>query len=577
MTMTDHIAVVPRPGPVSADPRFVADLARRTDLQTGVRARFRADVPYLVCLGVALLMLTTLPYIWGYASSPSDQQFMGLTFTTHDYAQYLSWARESESRVFVENKLTSEHTEAMFFNPVWWLVGRTERAFDVSFAAVNQAFRVLAGFTFVLVLGAFTATVIAGPERRLAIALACVTSGFGWILVVAKQVTGELSAPLLVQTFPGNTFFGMMVVPHMILSASMLIGIFALMLESYRRGCGRRALLAGVVCLGLGFAHPYNIVTAYAVVGAFAALMTLRDGVRPRWVLALAAFYMISAPSVLYWMWVSASSAAWREVLAQYRNLGVFTPDPPRLLVLLGPITIMAALGLRGLRPLRERGVGELFVVTWLAVNLVIIYLPFEFQINLLNGIQVPLAVLAAGWVYRSALPWLATRLPTRQARLQTLLPILVLALVVPTNVYLLSWRIVDLGRHSYPDYLYRDDVAALAWLERAAAPSDAVLSSMVIGHYVPGLTGAHAFLGSGVNTLDFYAKRAAVERFFAADTSDVERQRLLVSYGIGYVFHGPAERALGAFEPSSVSYLEAVFTSSDTAVYRVVSAADRR
>ena len=265
------------------------------------------DLPYLVGLAAALLLLTSLPYVWAYLTSPPDQQFTGITFTTHDYAQYISWARESETHVFVENKLTSEQTEAIFFNPVWWLVGRAEWAFGLSFAAVNQVFRVIAGFTFVLVLGAFAAIVAPARERRFAVALTCLTSGLGWILVLAKQVTGELSAPLLVQTFPGNTFFGMMVVPHMILSCSMLIGIFALMLESYRRGCGRRALLAGAVCFGLGLAHPYNIVTAYAVIGAFTALVTLRDGIRPRWILAVGAFYALSAPSVLYWLWVSAS------------------------------------------------------------------------------------------------------------------------------------------------------------------------------------------------------------------------------------------------------------------------------
>jgi hypothetical protein len=449
---------------------------------------------------------------------------------------------------------------------------------------VNQAFRVLAGLAFVLVIGALAARVFPGPERRFAVALTCLTSGLGWVLVAAKQWTGELSIPLLVHTFPGNTFFGMMVVPHMILSCSMLVGVFFLVVETARRTCGRRALLAGILCMALGFAHPYNIATAYSVIGAFAVLVTLRDGIRWRWLFGIAAIYAISAPSVVYWSLVSANSAAWREVLAQYKNLGVFTPDPAQLVILLGLTAVVAGLTFRGFVPLKERRIEELFLSCWLAVNVIIIYLPLQFQINLLSGIQVPLAFLATRGLYEHIVPWLRETLPAKLPLLPGALgrfevrglarfaPILLLLLVLPTNLYLVSWRVLDLSRHKYPDYLYTDDVAALAWIEHSAAPSDVVLSSLEIGHWVPGLTGTHAFLAHGANTLDFYGKRATVQRFYAADGSDAERRATLQQFGVDFVFHGPAERALGTFDPVSAPYLEAAFASAHTVVYRVIS-----
>jgi hypothetical protein len=534
------------------------------------QAGWRADVQYLAGLAALLLAITSIPFIWAYLSSPADRQFMGITFSTSDYSQYMSWARESRDRFFVENKLTSEPNAATFFNPVWWLVGRAERYLGLSFAQLNQILRVLAGFAFVFTLGYVASLLVPRPERRFVVALACVTSGLGWILVLVKQVTGELPAPLLVHAFPGNTFFGMMVAPHMILSASMLLGVFALMLESYRRQCGRRALLAGLLGLALGFAHPYNIATAYSVIGAFAVVATLRDGLRLRWVAAVVAFYALSAPSVLYWLWVSAGSAAWREVLTQYRNLGVFTPDPVQLLVYLGLTAIVAAITFRGFVPLREQKIEDLFVRVWMCVNLLIIYLPLNFQINLLSGIQVPLAILATRVLYGHIKPWLTETLPNQLQPLARFAPALLLVLVLPTNLYLVSWRVFDLQRHTYPDYLHRDDVAALRWLETAAAPTDVVLSSIPIGIYVPGLTGAHAFLAHGANTLRYYEKRDVVEGFFAAKTDDVVRQRALETYGIRYVFYGPSERALGTFDPSTRPYLQPVFTSAETTVYQV-------
>lgn len=128
----------------------------------------------------------------------------------------------------------------------------------------------------------------------------------------------------------------------------------------------------------------------------------------------------------------------------------MFTPDPVQLLVLFGLTAIVAGVTFRGLVHLRERSVGELFVSGWLAVNVLIIYLPLNFQINLLSGIQVPLAVLATWGLYRHMMPWMRAAAPLKIHGLVRFVPILFILLVIPTNVYLLSWRIFDLSRHTY-------------------------------------------------------------------------------------------------------------------------------
>ena len=39
---------------------------------------------------VAVLVVTSLPYLYGYLSSPPDRQFMGLMLDIPDHGQYLS-------------------------------------------------------------------------------------------------------------------------------------------------------------------------------------------------------------------------------------------------------------------------------------------------------------------------------------------------------------------------------------------------------------------------------------------------------------------------------------------------------
>ncbi|HEX5414455.1 MAG TPA: hypothetical protein VFZ25_02240 [Chloroflexota bacterium] len=536
-----------------------------------------SDLKFLIVVGVALIVISSLPYLYGYLFSPPGKQFMGLDYTVYDYAQYVSWARESESAILVPNKLTPELNSPAFFNLLWWLVGRTDRYFHLTFFQTNQLLRLLSTGLFLWVTYQFCSLSFADRQRRrFAFVLACLASGFGWALVGLKQFTGTLLNPTVVYNSPGNTFFGVMEVPHQIISAALLVGIFLLTVRSYRRDRASLLALAGLLGLILGLEHTYDLVTAYAVVGAFTVLATLRDGIRARWLGGVASFYLISVPAALFWIHLTLSSAVWREVLAQYRNLGVFTPDPVQLVLLLGPTFILAILTFRGFVPLVGLRVDELFLNVWFLVVLFLIYLPVNFQIMMLNGFQVALAILATRGLFDHVLPWLQDRLVTARwpvvtrQRLGFLVPALFLALVLPTTLYLLSWRVLVLSRHEYPNYLDRGDVAALNWLDGNAGQSEVVLSSMPIGIYVPGLTGAHAVIAHGADTLDFARKRAMVAQFYNSDTSDSARRQILRELRVRYVFDGPAERQLGTFDPREASYLQLVFSAANTQVYRV-------
>ena len=112
--------------------------------------------------------------------------------------------------------------------------------------------------------------------------------------------------------------------------------------------------------------------------------------------------------------------------------------------------------------------------------------------------------------------------------------------------------------------------MAALGWLRENTSPDDIVLSSLTVGHYVPALSGNTAFLSHWAQTVDFYDKRSRVARFFDAATPDEERAETLYAFDVDYVFHGPAERALGRFDPDESSLLELVFWATQTGVYKV-------
>jgi hypothetical protein len=207
-----------------------------------------------------------------------------------------------------------------------------------------------------------------------------------------------------------------------------------------------------------------------------------------------------------------------------------------------------------------------LLLWSWFVVGGLLLYVPTDFQIHMLNAWQVPLALLSARWLHRRVLPTLAARRPT----LARLVPGLLLLAVLPTNLYLIAWRVFDLARYETPYYLASDERAALHWLAARADADAVVLSGLELGQFVPANSDARTFLGHWAQTAHFYDRRADVQRFFAAATDDAARGALLARFDVVYVVHGREERALGAYDPAASPLFEPAFRQGELTIYRV-------
>ena len=76
----------------------------------------------LVTLGI--LLLTSIPYIYGYVSAPDEKVFMGFTYNVDDHTQYYSWYTAFQSEFLISNRQTSESNPKIFFNLLWWILAQ---------------------------------------------------------------------------------------------------------------------------------------------------------------------------------------------------------------------------------------------------------------------------------------------------------------------------------------------------------------------------------------------------------------------------------------------------------------------
>jgi hypothetical protein len=530
-------------------------------------------------LTVAVLALTVLPYLYARISTPPNLVYTGLMFDVPDHAQYWSWITASRNSVFISNTMTPEENAAIFANPPMWALAQAQTIFGLSFPVLFQWWRVLAIGLLVPALIAFVGAMLPEQERRpTAVAIALLGSGFGWLLIIAKKLMGlaDVPWPTDLYTVEPNTFWSMLAYPHIALAQALILMTMIGAWRAYRNGGPGYWLLAAASAAALSVSHAYDLITIYAVLGAYGVVTWIRHRRFPLRLTAVGLVVLASSgPAAFYYERLTANDPLWRAVLSQYSNAGVWTPPHLHLIILMGAPLLLALAGAMPGTSLPSRSSGgtgvkagwsdeRWLVVTWAATGLVLIYLPVVFQIKLLSGWQFPIAVLAAhGWHERVSPALKPTIAPRPMFALLVLL-------VSSTNLYLFAWRFTDLRRHSAPYYLHHDQVDVLTWLAQHAGKSDVVLAQPELGQFVPNYGGARAYLAHWAMTNRFFERRANVERFFQPTPADDWRARLLATEHVTFVVRTDwPDAATETFDPIGLPGFELAFARPRAQIYR--------
>jgi hypothetical protein len=537
-------------------------------------------IVWAVTIGV--IIVNTLPYAYAYLTAPADKQFMGIMINVPDHSQYFSWFKQYLTANLAANILTPEPNTPIFFNLLWWLLAKLGAMLGWDYAAMFQILRVTATAAFMLLTYQLCAWFLDEPLARLtAFLLAVFSAGFGWALIVLKYLFNlpeyPLEISLLIFIVEPNSFFSMLSTPHLT-GAALYMFAFDLVLRGEVRNQLRYAVSAGLWTQFMGWQHGYDLFLVWGILGGYGLFKLARDRCLPPYLFKAGLIIgLLSAWPGLYSFALTSVNPIWREVLAQFDNAGVFTPAPWLLPVLLGPGFFLALFTVIKNNPLQLQRFDDraLFLMAWFAANFLLVYLPTDYQIKMLNGWQVPIAILATQGLFAYVLPWfkqlsLRNGWRWRSQDLRRGLAVVLLACVIPTNLYLWAWRFLDLGRHSYPYFLSRDELAAMQWLAQNTPGDSVVLSSLTTGQYVPMLTGRRAFLAHWAQTVDFHRKTEMLSELFSAQVNHSRRQTILHDYQVDYILIGPAEQALGNLNPETQPNWSPAFSVGPVTVFRV-------
>jgi hypothetical protein len=416
-----------------------------------------------------------------------------------DQFQYMTWIREYSEGLLASNTLDIAPSHDVFLHPMFVLSGLVVRLG----VGIELAFLVWKPVALVALFLGFRAYVwrfVPGRwERFAALGVALFFSAptvFGGDLLSAG---GE--------TMPALLLWGY-------LPAALSVALMPVLLLGLEQ---RRRLLLVAACGALvSWLHPWQ--GQVLLVTAVAAL--LFEPRRLRSASVLVPLAAVAAP-IAYYFVLSRADSSWE--LAQRANEAVGDLPLWSVLVALLPLAVPAVWGARRVLG-GGGGFAERMLVIWpVATVLVFAFASPSFPSHVLEGVSLPLAVLAV------------TGLASVRRR-AAVVGVFAALMTLPGAVYMLDWLRDTVGAGGSVRYLSGGEDRALSAL-RSTPGGGGVLSRASFGALVPAATGRQSWVGHPSWTRSYSERARQVEALFSGTLPPAETAQLVRSSGAAFVF----------------------------------------
>lgn len=506
---------------------------------------------------ISLIFL--LPVLFGYFSD-MEMTYSGLTSTT-DGNTYLSFMNQAkEGRILFTNMYTSEELPYLMFRPVYLFMGWFSLLTFLPNIIVYHLFRLIGVILTICYLYKLI-SLFQKKEININITLFIVLfgSGIGWFFWLLTNFGLKLYGSIDLWIIDANNFLIMMSHPHTILSLAFMVGAIYYFLRWNNEGSVKLLIYSGLLALFLGFEHLFDVITIYVAIGFFILIKFISDK-KVDWkkVKQLAFFGLITIIPFIYTLFIFTTSySSWNQ-----QNL----LDTPKLLHVFfgyGLMSVTYCLYLFYLYEKRKKpDENTLFLILWVFTGILLIYSPFNIQRRFLEGLHVPLGIIAGIFIL-NVLPKLLSK--KIGARLLRAILIMLLVIMPLTNLYLLAARLnQNNGRGSFPynvaNYIFPEEKEALIWLSENSNPDEVILSSYNIGNYIPAYMNRRVYLGHWAQTIDFEKKAETVNDFYLGNINDLNN--------IDYIWYGVDERKINSEFIYEGSILE--FENNKVKIYRI-------
>lgn len=505
----------------------------------------------------ALIALTSAPYLLALLQHPTT--FTGFFIGVEDGNSYIAKMLSGAQGTWLFRSPYSivEQQGALLYLP-YILLGKLlgPTASHMGLVLVFHLFRVVSIFTLCFATYSFLAAIVERVSlRKLGLAVTTLGGGLGWLLLLLGKSDWWGSLPLDFYSPEAFGFLAVFGLPHLVLGRAVLLYALALYL---RNATFDRPWLVSLIWLALSLVHMIDAGLGLLLIGLHLVVVYLWNRKSSK--------TKLLKPYLKHYAWASLGALPifvfnayvfWRDsYLRQWATQNqILSPNFLHYIVAYGWLLPFVYFGLKNLS-FKDHKLG--FLLTWLAVLPVMLYLPFGLQRRLAEGAWVLIVALALR--YFDVGKW---------AKVRHQLWLFVLA--VPSTLILLLGIFQAASSASSPISRSSSEVAAFNTLRQLTLPGDIVLASYDTSNALAAWAPVRVVIGHGPETVGLKALANRVENFYELSTPDEARVDFLENNRVAFVILGPAELALGRWDPHEADFLESVSIRGEYEIFRVL------
>jgi hypothetical protein len=509
---------------------------------------------FIFLISAVVLLISVFPYLFGYFSTPTDKQFIGVhNINAEDTYSYLAWMQQAREGDFLfKNLYAVEDQQQIIFNPLFFTIGLLAKYSGLPNIVMYHCFRVVLGFFFAVIAYYFIAYFFEEVyKRKVCFLLLLFSSGLGWAARSFFEATDLwMSASI--------TFLTIYESPLLLFSMSLMLLTFLFALLSFRASDNNYAVLAGIAFLLLLVSHFYISLLVAITLIVYQAIdyllhrssVSLKQYTKP-----LVIMLSFALPGVIYLLYVLFSN----NVLAQWFSAMDFTsPNFRQYLFGYGIILLLALVGMY--QVIRHRLREFLFIIIWCVVCIFLLYQPWltGLQRKFIEGLHIALIILATIGLFFI--------IQKKKIYYRKRFLVYLLSFLFISNFFIIMKDIGAYRNNLEPFYISSDSARVINWLEENTDSSDIILARYWLSNFIPGKSGNIVYFGHTYETPNKLEKEERVEWFFKANQVDQKKKEFLKENNIQYVIYEPQDSMNFKAGP----FLKLVFQSGEVVVYEV-------
>lgn len=500
----------------------------------------------LVCIGI--LFLLSFPNYFAYISTPPDMVYTGQAswFDPWDINVYVAAINWSQRNGFdFQNAYTTQGGKSVILYPLYTIMG-------VLFPNTNpfllyHLFAVTFGMGLLLVIYKLAKIFIKKDNDALrALLLISLGGGFGWVLYPVILTPDIAMTPF--------TFTSTFQRPHEIFAMIFYLSSLCL----FYLGTTRKKMLLIVISAfflnPVLIFYPFYLLSYYFICGIY-TLITYMQNKKKYYLYYLITAFVITIPVGLIYSSYLLSSSGFDNVLSP--NLA--TPNPFMINLGYG----ILSLGIIYQLPQWNKNSKLLFLNIWFLGSLVLAYLPVGFSRYYLRALFFPAVILVL-----INLDKIANKLRVKPITVW----VIILTLALPTSLIINLGRIDAAKQSNRWYYITKEESEAIYFLNQNSPKGSGILSSYILGNYIPTQTHNRVYFGHFYQTPNSKEKTENIKNFYSNNLSVEEAKSILRKNNISYIIWGPDEKEITSETPDitelKYSFLETAYKNPKVIIF---------